>query len=214
LNRKQTTITKAFEISLAKPHNTTEQAIHNKAITEVIVMQNLSLSFTEEKMFKHFTKIVDSQWIVLGRKKIKSLIDKEFNQISSCLQYDLYQAKTVLLIADLWTVYSCKGYLNIIVIWINKNFELTNPVLAVTFLQYPHTADAILKCIKNVLEHLGLKTKVFSIMSNSGANIKLACNKLGLKWVPCSAHILNLISEHLELVQESIQRQQKLNQEK
>ncbi|RIB28822.1 hypothetical protein C2G38_2156920 [Gigaspora rosea] len=61
LSRKQTTITKAFEISLAKPHNTTEQAIRDKAITEVIVAQNFSLSFTEEKMFKHFTKIVDSR---------------------------------------------------------------------------------------------------------------------------------------------------------
>ncbi|CAG8471865.1 9784_t:CDS:10 [Gigaspora rosea] len=161
LSRKQTTITKAFEISLAKPHNTTEQAIRDKAITEVIVAQNFSLSFTEEKMFKHFTKI-----------------------------HDLHQAETVLLTADLWTVYSHKGYL----------------------------ADAIAK-----------------------SGLKSACNKLGIKWVPCSTHILNLIvqkgllpakklitwmnylitfftmpkqSEHLEGVQESIQKQQKSNQEK
>ncbi|CAG8855913.1 23860_t:CDS:1, partial [Gigaspora margarita] len=177
-NRKQTTITKAFEISSTKPHNTTEQAIRDKTITEVIVMQNLLLSFTEEKMFKHFTKIVDLRWIVSGRGKIKSLINKGFNQISSCLQHDLHQAKTVSLTADLWTAYSCKGYLGITAIWINKNFKLNNAVLAVTFLQYPHTADAIAKCIKDVLEHWDLKTKVFSITSDSGANMKSACNKL------------------------------------
>ncbi|CAG8647003.1 45009_t:CDS:2 [Gigaspora margarita] len=193
-NRKQTTITKAFEISSAKPHNTTEQAIYDKTITEVIVMQNLSLSFTEEK---------------IGKLKVLSMRDL----------IKLASAST----------------------WINENFELNNAVLVVTFLRYPHTADAIVKCIEDVLEHWNLKTKVFSITSDSGANMKSACNKLGVKWVPCSAHILNLIvqkrllpamklitrmnrliiffttpkqSEHLEAVQESIQKQQKSNQEK
>ncbi|CAG8835126.1 23050_t:CDS:1, partial [Gigaspora margarita] len=51
----------------------------------------------------------------------------------------------------------------------------------VTFLRYSHTADAITKCIEDVLEHLDLKTKVFLIMSDSEANIKSACNKLGVK---------------------------------
>ncbi|CAG8801771.1 13432_t:CDS:2, partial [Gigaspora margarita] len=72
-NKKQTTITKAFEISSSKPHNTTEQAICDKAITE----------------------------IVPSREKIKNLIDEGFNQISSCLRHDLLQAKTVSLTADL-----------------------------------------------------------------------------------------------------------------
>ncbi|CAG8801497.1 5270_t:CDS:2, partial [Racocetra fulgida] len=84
----------AFEMSSSKPHNTIEQAIHDKAITEVIVAQNLSLSFTEGKMFKRFAKIID-----LG--KIKSLIDEGFNQISSSLRYDLYKAETVSLTMDL-----------------------------------------------------------------------------------------------------------------
>ncbi|CAG8852711.1 33251_t:CDS:1, partial [Gigaspora margarita] len=93
----------------------------------------------------------------------------------------------------------------------------------------------------DVLEHWDLKNKVFSITSDSGANMKSACNKLGVKWVPCSAHILNLIvqkgllpakhlitrmnrlitfftapkqSERLEAVQVSIQKQQISKQEK
>ncbi|CAG8569500.1 15672_t:CDS:2 [Gigaspora margarita] len=161
---------KACDIKLktAKPHNTTEQAIHDKAITEVIVAQNLLLSFAEEKTFKRFTKIVDSRWIVPGKGKIKSLIDEGFNQISSCLQHDLHQAKTVSLTANLWTAYSRKGYLGIMATWINENFELNNAVLAVTLFRYPHIADAIAKYIENVLEHWNLKTKVFSITFDSG----------------------------------------------
>ncbi|CAG8796421.1 12043_t:CDS:2, partial [Dentiscutata erythropus] len=101
--------------------------------------------------------------------------------------------------------------------------------------------DAIMKCIEEVLEHWDIKNKVFSIISDSRANMKSACNKLGVKWILCSAHILNLIvqkgllsakhlitqinylitfftapkqSKCLEVVQASIQKQQKSDQEK
>ncbi|CAG8760382.1 26601_t:CDS:2, partial [Gigaspora margarita] len=52
LNKKQTTITKLFETFLSKPHSITEQAIHDRAITEIVISQNLSFTFTEDKMFK------------------------------------------------------------------------------------------------------------------------------------------------------------------
>ncbi|CAG8681837.1 3464_t:CDS:2 [Dentiscutata erythropus] len=59
LNKKQTTITKAFETFLSKPHNISEQAIRDRAIIEVVIFQNLSFSFIEDKMFERFAKIVD-----------------------------------------------------------------------------------------------------------------------------------------------------------
>ncbi|CAG8720319.1 25691_t:CDS:2, partial [Dentiscutata erythropus] len=66
---QQTTITKAFEASLSKPHSITEQAIRDRAIIEVVISQNLTFSFTEDKMFKRFAKIVDSRWTVPSRGK-------------------------------------------------------------------------------------------------------------------------------------------------
>ncbi|CAG8806127.1 35068_t:CDS:2 [Gigaspora margarita] len=150
-------------------------------------------SKNKEKIFKQFSKIVDSRWIVPSREKIKNLIDEGFNQISSCLRHDLLQAETVLLTTDL--------LLGITATWINENFELNNAILAVTFLRYHHTADAIAKC--------------FSITSNSEANMNSACNKLGVKWMNCLITFFTAPkqSEHLEAVQVSIQKQQKSNQE-
>ncbi|CAG8591416.1 7994_t:CDS:2 [Dentiscutata heterogama] len=137
LNKKQTTITKAFEASLSKPHSITEQAICDRAIIETMP----------------------------SRGKVKSLIDERFEQI--CYR--------------------------ITITWINKMFELNKAVLAVTSLKYLHTTDAIAKYIKDVLEHWNLKSRVFSITTDSEVNIKSACNKLDIKWVSCSAYILNLI---------------------
>ncbi|CAG8642111.1 9215_t:CDS:2, partial [Racocetra fulgida] len=51
--------------------------IRDKAITKVIVSQNLAFSFTEEKMFKRFAKIVDSRWTVPSRGKIKTIMITE-----------------------------------------------------------------------------------------------------------------------------------------
>ncbi|CAG8728846.1 11632_t:CDS:2, partial [Cetraspora pellucida] len=119
--QQQTTIKRAFEISSSKLHNTTEQTICDKAITE--------------------------------QRKVKSLIDEGFNQISFSLRHDLYKAETVSLTVDLWTACSHKGYLGIMATWINEKFELNEAVLAVTSLHYSYTGDAIAKYIEDIFEH-------------------------------------------------------------
>ncbi|CAG8822048.1 39643_t:CDS:2, partial [Gigaspora margarita] len=127
LNKKQTTITRLFKTFLSKSHSITEQAIRDRAITEIVISQNLLFIFTEDKMFKRFAKIVDSR---------------------------------------------------ITVTWINEIFELNKAVLAITSLKYSHTANAIVKCIKDILEHWHLKNKIYSITTNSRVNVKSAYNKL------------------------------------
>ncbi|CAG8837242.1 32054_t:CDS:2, partial [Gigaspora margarita] len=90
--KKQTTITRSFETFLAKPHSITEQAIHDRAMIEIC-------------------KIVDLQWAVPSKGKVKSQIDEGFEQICSHLQDDLNKAETVSLTTDLWTVHSRNGYI-------------------------------------------------------------------------------------------------------
>lgn len=114
-NKKQTTITRSFETFLSKPHSITEQAIRDRAITEIVISQNLLFTFTEDKMFKRFAKIVDSHWAIPSRGKVKSLIDEGFEQICSRLRDDLNKAETVSLTADLWTAHSRNGYIGITV---------------------------------------------------------------------------------------------------
>ncbi|CAG8812800.1 25413_t:CDS:2, partial [Gigaspora margarita] len=183
----------AIEISTSKPHNIVEQAICDHIVTELIIAQNLPFSLVESKIFKRFAKIMDSRWTVPNKEKVKDLIDDGFKRICAALHNDLQQADTISLTANMWTAYSHDSYLGITVTWIDKKFELNNAVLAFTHLRYPHTADIIVKSIQDILEFWNLRNKVFSITTDSGANIKLACSKLGIKWVPCSAHILNLI---------------------
>ncbi|CAG8803718.1 19297_t:CDS:2, partial [Gigaspora margarita] len=155
------TIPETFNHLALKPHSIIEQAICDHAVTKLIIAQNLPLSFT-----------------VPTKEKIKNLIDNGFKHICNALRNDLNQTKTVLLTADMWTVHSHDGYLCITVTWINENFELNEAVLAFIHLRYPHTANVITKSINNILEFWGLKDKVFSITTDSGANMKLACNKL------------------------------------
>ncbi|CAG8821697.1 6426_t:CDS:2 [Gigaspora margarita] len=191
--KEQMTIPETFNRLALKPHGIIEQAIRDHAVTKLIIAQNLPLSFVKGEMFKQFAKILDPRWTVPTKEKIKNLIDDGFKHICNALCNDLNQTKTVSLTANMWTAHSHDGYLCITIIWINENFELNKAVLAFIRLQYPHTANVITKSINDIFEFWGLKDKVFSITTDSGANMKLACNKLGVKWVPCSAHILNLI---------------------
>ncbi|CAG8826039.1 1387_t:CDS:1, partial [Gigaspora margarita] len=73
--KEQITIPETFNHLALKPHSIIEQAIYNYAITELIIAQNLPLSFVKGKMFKQFAKILDPQWTVPTKEKIKNLID-------------------------------------------------------------------------------------------------------------------------------------------
>ncbi|CAG8848190.1 41060_t:CDS:1, partial [Gigaspora margarita] len=60
-------------------------AICNHDITELIIAQNLPL----------FAKILDPQWTVPTKEKIKNLIDDGFKHICTTLYNDLNQTKTL-----------------------------------------------------------------------------------------------------------------------
>ncbi|CAG8745635.1 39805_t:CDS:2, partial [Gigaspora margarita] len=128
-------------------------------------------NIVEQVICNHIvTKLIIAQNLPLSlvEKKVKNLIDDGFKRICTALYNNLQQANTVSLTADMWTAYSHNSYLGITVTWINKN-------------------------IQDILEFWNLRNKVFLITTDSSTNIKLACSKLDVKWVPCSAHILNLI---------------------
>ncbi|CAG8593161.1 2798_t:CDS:2, partial [Scutellospora calospora] len=146
---QQTTITKVFEASLLKPYSITEQTIHDRAIIETVP----------------------------SRRKIKSLIDEEFEQICSHLRDDLYKAETVSLTADLWIVHSCNSYLGITIMWINKMFKLNEAILAVTSLKYSHTTDAIAKYIEDLKPYIKILASSLTVQQEKDAIANRKCLK-------------------------------------
>jgi len=69
-------------------------------------------------------------------------------------------------------------------------FVLKTFVLCTLKLENSHTGEYLSQTLENIFNEWGIRHKIVAILTDSGANIKSAVNKLR---IPCTAHILNLI---------------------
>ena len=182
-----------MEHAAVKPYSAVEQVIRDRATTELVVAQNLPLSFVGSEAFEKYCKIMDPRYVVPTTERVKNLIDDSFDRMSTILHHELNEAESVSLTADLWTANSHEGYLGVTASWMSSEFHLNEAVLALSRLPYPHTGQAIADRIKRIGEFWSITHKIFTITTDGGSNMKSACTKLHVKQVLCSAHTLNLI---------------------
>ena len=187
------TIKTAIDLANSKPHNESDQRMRDRALTQLIIGQNLPFSFAESKEFSEFAATLDKRWVVPGKQKIKNLLDDAFNRVHTLLENDLCKAKHISLTMDLWTAFSRDGYLGVTASWIDDQFDLNNAVLAFSQVPYPHTGDTIAARIQEICAHWKITGKVCSFTTDNAKNMTVACKKLHISQVPCAAHTLNLI---------------------
>jgi hypothetical protein len=182
-----------MELASTQPYTLAEQAVRDRALAELVTVQNLPLSFVTSDAFAKYLKIVDARSKAPTKEKIKDLINDAFQRMSKLLRRELSTVESVSLTADLWTAYSRDGYLGVTVSWINADFQMNEAVLALSHLPYPHTGQAIADRIRRIAEFWGINKKIFSVTTDGGTNMKSACAKLRTKQVICVAHTLNII---------------------
>ena len=113
-----------MENAAGKPYGAVEQIIRDRAITELIVTQNLPLSFVASKGFEKYSKLVDPQYKIATTERVKNLIDDSFQRMSTILRHKFSKAESISLTADLWTANSHEGYLGITASWTSSDFHL------------------------------------------------------------------------------------------
>jgi hypothetical protein len=182
-----------LELASGKPHNKTEQTIRDRAITQLIVTQNLPLALVASDDFKQYAAIMDPRWVVPTRERVKDLLDNGFDRIRALLRRDLKSASTISVSADMWTASSRDGYLGVTAAWVNDRFELNSCILAFSRICYPHSGEVIASRLANIFRYWKIDQKVFTLTTDRATNMKSACTRLGVMQVECCAHTLNLI---------------------
>ncbi|GES96758.1 zinc finger BED domain-containing protein 1-like [Rhizophagus clarus] len=66
---------------------------------------------------------------------------------------------------------SKQGFLGVICHYIIKDFELKEIILAIKYLQYPHTANQIQETLKDIINQWSLKEKIFFCISDNATMI-------------------------------------------
>jgi hypothetical protein len=94
----------------------------------------------------------------------------------------------------LWTARSRMGYIGITCAYIDKQFKLNEAILAIKYVPYPHTGEAIAEEIMSILSEWKLTDKIFTITTDNGSNMVKSARLIpGLIRIPCTAHTLQLV---------------------
>lgn len=89
--------------------------------------------------------------------------------------------------------------------YINDNWELKHRVLKTGLCEGKHTSENIRDSFDETKHEFGLAGKKIVCVTDSAANMKKAVRLLGLKHVPCIAHMANLLIQQDLMTNEKIQ---------
>lgn len=164
----------------------------------VIVKDNQPLSIRDDEGFREFVEELDPFYELPSDKKVKELLAKGFNyckqEIICLFEQDITFCSLTM---DLWTSRSRSGYLGVTCSFVSAQFELHEVILAIKYLQYPHTADSIVECLNQIINDWNLNRKVFTITMDNGSNMvkagKLLKNYNNITRFPCAAHTIQLV---------------------
>ncbi|GBC33999.2 zinc finger BED domain-containing protein 1-like [Rhizophagus irregularis DAOM 181602=DAOM 197198] len=177
-----------------------------------ILLTTQPLSTITQKAYIEHMYIIDPQFTVPGEKKLRMMIARSYGYNKEKLKLLLKTSQSISLTTDLWSSRSKHGYLGLTATWINKNFEIMDVLLEISYFPTPHTAKAITEGIKNAMQKWEIENLVVSITTDNGANVVAAIRDLTpIKRLSCAAHTLQLaISKGLKVVENLVSRTKQL----
>ena len=177
-----------------------------------ILLTTQPLSTVTQKAYIDHMHIIDPQFIIPGEKKLRMMIARSYGYNRDKLKLLLKSAHYISLTTDLWSSRAKHGYLGLTATWINKNFEITDVLLEISYFPSPHNAREISKAIKKAMQKWEIENHVVSITTDNGANVVAAIRDLTpIKRLSCAAHTLQLaINKGLKIVEDLVLRVKKL----
>jgi hypothetical protein len=137
---------------------------------------------------------LDPLFAIPDSKSIKAMINLAYNHTFEAIINLLHPITFVYLTLDLWTARSNNGYLGITCSFLDQQYNLKEIALTISHVRYPHTAENINDAIEEILEKWDLRSKVYSITTDNGSNIKKCVKNMeGIEWHPCASHTLQLV---------------------
>lgn len=167
-----------------------------------ILLTTQPLSTVTQKAYIEHMHIVDPEFIVPGERKIRMMIARSYGYNKNKLVQFLKSAQYISLTTDLWSSRSKHGYLGLTATWINKNFEIMDILLEISYFPAPHTAERIASIIRSIIQKWEIEDHIITITTDNGANVVAAIRELApIKRFPCAAHTLQLaIGKGLKVV--------------
>jgi len=175
-----------------------------------IASNNLSLSIVESPNFNRFCEMLNPEFVVPSRKKMRDLLIDYANEEREGLIEALKPVDYISISCDLWTSTAKDPFLGIKVHY-SKDFCPMEHVLCCKSLPFPHTGDAIAKSIEVELKKYKIREKIKFIICDNASNIQAAIEILKIPSIPCAIHTIQCtVKQSLKLEKLLLEKVRKL----
>jgi hypothetical protein len=180
----------------SKPHHITKQEALTRSVMGFVIGTVQPLSILEDKDFINMINEFDKRYKIPCVKTFKNRVSSAYEIGKDLLKNQLDQVQDISITLDAWSSSAHIPYLGITVHWITSEFEPRELLLSMEELPYPHGAIEIQEYLIDLFDEWEVGSKINAIVTDNGANVKKACNNLGIgERVPCAAHTLQLSIE-------------------
>ncbi|CAI6375524.1 unnamed protein product [Macrosiphum euphorbiae] len=139
-------------------------------------------------------KLLDSRYEIPSRPFSRTIIPDIMERVKTNVQTVLNEEGHVAITTDIWTSMNIDSFMTLTALFVHTNLrELKTVVLCTKKLVSNYTFINLSEVINQELVDWKILNKVFAIVTDGGANIKLTVRILDIPHIPCTAHRLNLI---------------------
>lgn len=169
--------------------------IHKKVV-HFIASGSLPLSIVSLDSFRDLVQTLNPSYTPPGRKKLLSMMRSEVNDYDDSLKDILSRSEiSIAITCDAWSSYNANCSLLAITAHVSGRTlqERTNLILDCVPLNESHTAAYVEEKIRGSFDRLGIDMSTVTYFVADGASVmRAAAANLNLKYVQCSAHVINL----------------------
>lgn len=155
----------------------------------------LPLQLVEHENFKKFIAYLHAEYQLPSRWILRNdILPKLRDTVADRIRDKLKTIKMVSLTTDIWTSLATKGYLALTCHGIDKHFELSTFLLEILPIKESEKAVVLAPMIREALDKWDIPLgRVLCGTTDGASNMRSVIQgQLGVNWLHCIAHILNL----------------------
>ncbi|CAF3815580.1 unnamed protein product, partial [Rotaria sp. Silwood1] len=171
------------------------------AAIKCIVKDGLPFGTFRRPGMQHFLDIIKPGYCGPSRQTVRKHLDKMYQERRSPLREKFKTVPFISLTTDLWMNSRRHHFLVIIAHYYNEHYETFSDVISFRSFRGRHLSARLKKLIIRKIKKLEIETKIFSITTDNGSDIKsiTSSQEFGIR-SSCNAHNINrTISTGLDL---------------
>jgi hypothetical protein len=153
------------------PLTPNQQTNIQKKLIEFMISNVQPFVLVKSEAFKNFVTSLNCNFNIPTINTVKEMISVASNNVNNKLSQKLSDScRFCCLTTDFWTSGDGKGYIGITCSWL-EDFELTEVLLDLSYVPYPHTGLKIKELLINQIAKWDLEKKVVGIITDNGSNM-------------------------------------------